>query len=331
MRHAVPAVLLLAVTACTPEVITDNVQEEEQPFAPAVMPTTAGTQYRGEILIVERFDNPNLGSRGWYDVEQPRITTAQKAPGSTASFECRFAAGATKCTGGSPGRRRFKWTRELYISYWVKYATGWVGSGRNYHPHEFVVVNSLEDKWVGPAYTRLTLLVESVGGRPRVALTDPANVNPNCVLLNNNSLSGCSGYSINTYPFGESKSVAACNGLVGPVMGRDCYSLGNNRWYSARHWDSPTVSLAGGTGWHFVETYLRMNSVVSGVGRADGEIRQWVDGQASMNVQGVLMRTGRHSTMQLNQLMLTPYIGDGSPIAQTVWYDDLTIARGKRP
>ena len=33
----------------------------------------------------------------------------------------------------------------------------------------------------------------------------------------------------------------------------------------------------------------------------------------------------------INQLLFAPYIGDGSPVGQTVWYDELTVARGKRP
>jgi hypothetical protein len=57
----------------------------------------------------------------------------------------------------------------------------------------------------------------------------------------------------------------------------------------------------------------------------------WVDGQATIALQGVLMRTGRHPTMSINQLLLAPYMQDGSPIAQTVWYDEVTVARGRRP
>ena len=40
----------------------------------------------------------------------------------------------------------------------------------------------------------------------------------------------------------------------------------------------------------------------------------------------VLMRTGAHPTLQFKQIILALYIGDGSPVAQSVWYDDLIVA-----
>jgi len=43
----------------------------------------------------------------------------------------------------------------------------------------------------------------------------------------------------------------------------------------------------------------------------------------------VLMRTGAHPTLKFKQIVLAPYIGDGSPVDQTVWYDDLVVATSK--
>lgn len=294
-------------------------------------PAGGGSAWKGEVLFAESFDDGSLAGRGWYDVDQPRISTAEHAPGSTASFECSFAAGAHECAGGVPGRRQFADETSLHFSYWVKYADGWVGSGRAYHPHEFHFLTNQDDRWVGPSYTRLTLYVEQVGGRPRVALQDGANVDPDCILRNDGSVLGCNGGSIANYPFGENRSVAACNGLIGPVDGRDCYSLGGGLWYSMRWWAGSSPVLAGGTGWHFVETYVQLNSVVNGVGQADGEIRQWVDGNPTVVAEGVLLRTGQHPSMLFDQILFAPYIGDGSPIAQTVFYDEVTVARGRRP
>lgn len=300
--------------------------------SPAPPPPTAagGTDHRGRVLFTESFDDGSLGSRGWYDVDRPRITTNQKAPGSSGgAFECRFRRGATECEGGVPGRHLFDAVDQLYISYWVKFGDGWVGSGRSYHPHEFHLLNNLEGKWTAPAYTRLTLYVEHVNGRPRVALQDGANVDNRCILRNDNKLIGCLGKTILSYPFSENRSVAACNGLVGPVDGRDCYSLGSGRWYSARSWKS-TRAIDDGN-WHFVETYIRLNSVSGGRGSANGIIRQWVDGQRTLDVSGVLFRTGEHPSMRINQVLFAPYIGDGSPADQTVWYDQVTFAEGRLP
>jgi hypothetical protein len=43
----------------------------------------------------------------------------------------------------------------------------------------------------------------------------------------------------------------------------------------------------------------------------------------------VLFRTGAHPTMQFNQFFMGPYIGDGSPVAQQVWVDDLVVMTGR--
>jgi hypothetical protein len=40
----------------------------------------------------------------------------------------------------------------------------------------------------------------------------------------------------------------------------------------------------------------------------------------------VLFRTGAHPTMAFHEILLGPYIGPGSPVEQTVWIDDLTLA-----
>jgi len=40
----------------------------------------------------------------------------------------------------------------------------------------------------------------------------------------------------------------------------------------------------------------------------------------------VLMRTAQHADMKFNQFIIAPWIGDGSPIDQTFWLDDLVVA-----
>ena len=39
-----------------------------------------------------------------------------------------------------------------------------------------------------------------------------------------------------------------------------------------------------------------------------------------------MIRTGEHPDMKFNQFLLAPYIGCGSPVEQTMWIDDLTVA-----
>ena len=69
-----------------------------------------------------------------------------------------------------------------------------------------------------------------------------------------------------------------------------------------------------------------MNSISSGIGIADGIVKYWYDGNLIINHTDVLMRTGLHPNMKFNQFMFGPYIGDGSPINQTMWVDNITVA-----
>jgi hypothetical protein len=39
----------------------------------------------------------------------------------------------------------------------------------------------------------------------------------------------------------------------------------------------------------------------------------------------VILRTAQHPTMQWNQFMIAPWIGDGSPVDQTMWVDNLSV------
>jgi hypothetical protein len=295
----------------------------------------AGCWWQGEVLFHVAFVADGFERRGWYDLaEPPLLSTAMHAPGSSSSLECRFAIGATTCSPRMTARRLFDGGDEIYVSYWVRYSDDWVGSGRPYHPHEIHFLTDADEPYTGPSYTHLTLYVEQVDLIPRIALQDGANVDARCILLNDDSVRGCNGGALADFPFGENRSVAACNGLRGPVALRDCYNLGGDQWYSSRAWTATGPLLAPGQerdGWHHVEVYVDMNSVQDGAGRTDGALRMWVDGTSALSVDSVLLRTGEHPDLRFNQILIAPYIGDGSPVAQTMWIDELTVARGRKP
>ena len=61
----------------------------------------------------------------------------------------------------------------------------------------------------------------------------------------------------------------------------------------------------------------------------DGVVQYWFDGQPVLDLHNVLLRTGANATMQFNQLVIAPYIGDGSPVTQSIWYDNVTVATGR--
>ncbi len=55
------------------------------------------------------------------------------------------------------------------------------------------------------------------------------------------------------------------------------------------------------------------------------------DGRLVISSDRVLLRTAQHTTMRFDQLAMLPYIGDGSPIEQTMLIDEIVVAEGVRP
>jgi hypothetical protein len=49
----------------------------------------------------------------------------------------------------------------------------------------------------------------------------------------------------------------------------------------------------------------------------------------SVDRHNVLFRTGAHPDMRFNPFLMAPYIGDGSPVSQTMWIDDITLMTGR--
>ncbi len=302
------------------------------------LPDTPGAAWRDQVHFRETFVDARLDDRGWYDMGEPTLVEGgAPGTGSRHAFLCRFAQGASGCRGGILGRRAFPESDAVHLTVRIRYDEGWVGSGRPYHPHEFHFLTNVDDRFVGPARTHLTLYVEQIGGTPLIALQDSRNVNPACIRRNDGVSLGCGGGTVDDFPFGEDRSVAACNGLVGEVDGSDCYPTGPDRWYSSRAWradrpvfrePAPEHGPGGGDGWRVVEAYLALNSIRDGRGIPDGRIRLWVDGEEVVASDSVLMRTGRHSEMAFQHLLVAPYIGDGSPVDQSLRIGEITVARG---
>ena len=283
------------------------------------------------ILLSEDFETGDFAAKGWYDGFPDQRTTAEYKNGSH-SYEGHFAQGAT--TSGA-GRHLFTPTEKLYMNYWVKYSTNYVGSGVAYHPHEWNILTTEDWEYQGPSDTYLTMYIEQNAGRPILAMQDSKNVDPNCILLNNNSIVGCNG-DFDNYAFSEYRSVCSCNGLMGDLDRRDCFpSSGNTHgYYSSRAWAADSIYFRNTPGpydkndWHHIETYFEMNSIDAGIGLVDGKIRYWYDGQLLITSDSILFRTGIHPDMKFNQLFYGPYIGVGSPVSQTWWVDDVILADG---
>lgn len=274
-------------------------------------------------LLWETFENDSFAARDWYDNPGMATTTSQHIPGSTRALEIHFLPGATTPTWGGAARHLFTETETIYLSYWVKYSGNWVGSGQVYHPHEFMIMTNEDGAFTGPSFTHLTTYIEQNyqnGGIPRARMQDGVNIDQTRIGTDLSAVT-------------ESRGAAGCNGNT------DGYSTGcyqaSGVYVNEKEWRAgQAVFLANpGTGykgdWHFVEAYFQLNSIQNGKGMTDGIVRYWFDGQLLIEHTNVLFRTGVHPNMKFNQFLIGPYIGDGSPVDQTMWVDDVTLARAR--
>lgn len=275
----------------------------------------------GTILIQEDFESTNFGSRGWYDTTGGTLSTTEKFSGARA-LECRFTLGGTNCSGGTPGRHLFTDSESVYIAYYIKHSTSWVGSGQSFHPHMFYFLSDLDGTYSGPAYNFLDAYIENIGGKPAFLIQDGKNIDETRVGQNLVNVT-------------ENRAVAGCNGDSDGYGNGDCYQSGSvhwngKRWLAGQVYFNSTVGSPYYKGdWHLVEAYFKLNSIVGGKGAKDGIIRYWYDGALIMEHTDIAIRTGAHPTLKFRQLLVAPYIGSGSPADQTFWIDDLMIATGR--
>jgi len=270
-------------------------------------------------IFQENFDDANFASRGWYDGNTGTVDTNNHISGSTASLICHFLQGGTNCNpadGMYALRHKFTPTSSIYMSYWVKHSANWVGSGKSYHPHMFILLTNLNDDYAGPAYSHLGAYVEENQGYPQLVIQDGQNIDETKIGVDLTSIS-------------ENRSIAGCNGnqSVGQNQ-NECYASGSVHWNGVTWKGASAVFFdpAQITNWHFVEAYFQLNTVSNGIGQQDGILRYWFDGKLVIDHSNVILRTGQNPTMQFNQVIFSPYIGDGSPADQTFWIDDLTLA-----
>ena len=279
----------------------------------------------GVVLLQEAFEDNALAARGWYDNPNPVITTAQHIPGSSSALEMHFLPGALTAVAGGAMRHLFSASPTLYVSFWVKYSTNWVGSGYPYHPHEFLVMSNQDGDYDGLANGWLVAYVEhnyQNGGLPRLSLQDSKAINTSYGTP-----------PINLIGITENRSVGGCNGVVESNVVISCFSF--PPWYNNKEVTAPQVWFQPNPGpgykgnWNHVEVYFQENSIVGGIGVADGVMQYWFNGTLAIDRHDILFRTGARPTIQFHQFVIAPYMGDGSPVDQYMWVDDLVVATSK--
>lgn len=273
------------------------------------------------ILFKETFEDDKLTSRGWYDNNNMKVTIAEHVPGSMSALEFRFLQGARTPTSGGGIRRKFPPGETVYLSYWVKYSANYTGSNKPYHPHEFLFITNIDGDYIGPAATHLTTYIEQNEGTPMMSIQDALNIDEARIGQDLTNIT-------------EQRAVAGCNGSSDKYGAGECY-LSGTKHLNGKSWKASRIYFTDATGkyykndWHFIEAYFKLNSIVSGKGTADGVIQYWFDGELIIDAREAMLRTVQYSAMKFNQFLIAPYIGDGSPIEQVMWIDDLTVATGR--
>lgn len=270
-------------------------------------------------LFQEGFEDGNFAARGWYDNKSPLLSSTEHVSGSTQSLQCHFAKGAvTPDNLASTMRMKFQETDSVYISFYIKHSTNWVGSGVTYHPHEFYLLTNQDGDWSGLSNTHLTAYVEENAGAPLMRIQDALNIDLANVGKDLTAIT-------------EKRAVAGCNGDSDGYGAGECYPSGS-AYCNGKQWKTTTTYFSDTAGpyykgdWHHIEAYFKLNSIVNGVAAKDGIVEYWYDGTPIINNRNVVIRTGQYPTMKFNQFLIGPYIGVGSPVDQTFWIDNLVVA-----
>lgn len=256
--------------------------------APAALVAAPPEKPAPEIIFQDTFDDPRLNERGWYDGEQFTISEDQPHEG-LGCLEYRWKAKKTNPDSSSGVRRLFEPSDSIYLRFAMRLSTNWGWTGRDYHPHLMQFLTTENGKFDGPAATHLTVYVEPWNGRLRLATQDIQNKDA---------------------PHGLTQG-----SLKGGFNGRSFDS--DRRLFDDDHW-------------HVIEAFYQLNTLdlAADKPKADGIVRGWVDGKLVIDRTDIVLRSTDYPKMQFNQFLMMPYFGPTLlPHAQTLWIDEMTVAK----
>lgn len=227
-----------------------------------------------------------MNQRGWYDGKEIRIAAEGKSD-SCIEYEWTDAGGTV--TGSSAKRHLFEPTDEIFIRYYLRLSKGWGWSGRNYHPHLTHFMTIENTQWHGPAASHLTLYIEPVNGKLRLAAQDIQNKDT---------------------PHGLTQ---------GPIKGG----------YNGMLYDSAEELFTDDAWHcveaHFKLNTLDHKADKP---NADGIVRGWFDGKLVIEHTNVILRSTDFPNMKFNQFLMAPYFGPGLlPHAQKLWIDEMVVGK----
>jgi hypothetical protein len=237
------------------------------------------------VLLSESFEDANLARRGWYDGTSFRIV--ENAVQGAGCVEYEWPDRQSGVKGSSPVRHLFEPSDAVSVRFYLRLSKGWGWSGRNYHPHLINILTTENAAWAGPAATHLTLYVEPVGGKLRLAAQDIENKDS---------------------PHGLTQ---------GPLKGG----------YNGTFWDSPEVLFEDDKWHCIEAYFkLNTLDAGNDRPNRDGIVRGWFDGKLVVEETSVVLRSTDFPDMEFNQLLIAPYFGPGLlPHAQKLWVDEFAV------
>ena len=281
-----------------------------------------GNASSADLLFSEGFENNSWADRDWYDGTTSTGTEAGGQEGN--ALKLTWAQSATRPTGFTTIRNTFTATDELFVEYYVNYETGWRGSGVAYHPHILHILSEFDAEYQGLSFTASSLYFEAVSDTTSPYLIRPAFAHQDSVRVNTGSGTPPNDLRATT----ENRSANHCN-TPGSASGATgiCYSLGGGNYYSANIWQAPSVTVPSGE-WVRMRYYVKMNTFNLGVGQFDGILRVWVNDSLAVEQTSVLYASGDYASTLWDKIIIAPWIGDGSPISQSMWLDELKVYDG---
>jgi len=293
------------ILASTEDEVIDFLGVTESPSPPPADPEPPNAE---QVLLQESFDDSATAARGWYDSgsTSPIITTDAQN-GNVLEFS--YSSGASTPTTGAL-RHSFTETSEVTLSYDVKYQSDWSWVAGDSGPHEFYLLTNLDHDYKGPAETHGTTYIEMHNGQQRLGFQDALNIDQTRVGIDLTNIS-------------ENRGVFGCNGSSDTYSDGICWGSSGAK-INGKLWDVDMAPIQNDR-WYQVKVHFRMNSIVNGIGIADGVMEYWLDGQLKMSLDNVMIRTGENANMKWNQIMIGPYFHNGTPKAQKFWIDNLTI------
>jgi hypothetical protein len=240
---------------------------------------------RPGVLFSESFEDAKLTARGWYDGDG-RVTLGDDAAVGRHAIQYHFPKGKLTPSDSSGLRHSIEPTEVVHLRFDLKLSKGWSWTNRPYGPHLLHFMTTENTRFHGPAASHLTLYIEPVNGKLRLAAQDIQNKDR---------------------PHGLTQ---------GPLRGG----------YNGTFFDSEEVVFDDGAWHCVEAMFKlnSLDPAADGPNR-DGEARAWVDGKLVIERTDVVFRSPDFPQMKFNQFMMLPYFHHGVPHDQTLWIDELAV------